>query len=219
MDENKYDILLTESQLRLVLTALEEYTALRSGDFSGFVDDIAKEGKDPDEMTEFERTEYLSRKDEYEVRMAISFKNICKSFIPVKTFLQRLSEEMAGIIRFYFYCNGKIKMKQRYPLSYTKQPFLEITQRKKGYLPTEGMPYFTPSWTKDSFYVKKQLWTDSMDDRMRYKLGLVYPAMADCDINIMIDIERVTGRKIVSRKVIVDNKMMKPERNKNGAKF
>ena len=77
MDENKYDILLTESQLGLVLTALEEYNALRSGDFSGFVDDIAKEGKDPDEMTEFERTEYLTRKDEYEVRMAISFKNIC----------------------------------------------------------------------------------------------------------------------------------------------
>ena len=217
MNETKYDVLMTESQLGLMLTALEEYSAIRNGDFTIFVEDMAKEGRDVEEMTEFEKEEYITRRDEYDIRMSLAVKSVFGTINTFKSFLQRLADEMTGMVRYYFFCNSKIEGKKfaRLPVSYTKQPFIEIVERRKGFLPDEGMEYFTPTWTKDSFYVKKQVWTDSMDDRMRYKLGLVYPLLEDCDQNLLIDVERVTGRKYIQRKVIIDGKKVKPERKKH----
>lgn len=130
----EYKLTVTDTQLKLIWAALEEYERLRMGQFSDFVNDVALNGyvydeSNPDNSRLFD--EYIRRRNDSQELFYQAYR-IAAPKITRKTEDMLIAEDMWTAIWHHLYMERPAEERRRYntasfpPLHYGSEPRIKI---------------------------------------------------------------------------------------------
>ena len=133
-----YNLTVTGEQLSLIWAALEEYERLRMGQFSDFVNDVARNGyvydkSNPDNGRLFD--EYIQRRNNSQELLNLAYR-IAAPKITSKTEDMLIAEDMWTAIRHHLYMERPAEERQGYstaaypPLHSGSEPRIKIERAK-----------------------------------------------------------------------------------------